>query len=394
MNSTRSREDLVSRARDMVPLVRDHAALAEEERKVQPEVFAAAREAGFFRILQPKQFGGLEYDLSMIVRIASEIGQGCASSAWVIDLAIMHQWLIANFPLEAQNDVWSANPDAVAFGSYSPATVAKPVKGGWELTGSWPFASGCDYGDWALLGARFDGEGPDGKPAIGFVLIPAMEYSITDDWYTNALAGTGSKSIVCEESFVPAHRRLFLEDAKAGKSPGADAHRQPLYRLPMFSVIPAAIASPALGALRGAIADFTEMASRRKTIAMASGNPMSGFPSIQSRLAEASAAVDAATGLILRDILETHAISEQGGEVPLDIRVRNRLDQAYAVKLAVAGIDAIYAVTGANGFTTGNRIERAWRDIHAISHHISLNWDAASTLYGKHRLGLDLHGQF
>lgn len=389
-----SRDELVSRAQALIPLVRSQAGHAERDRKVPADVFAAMREAQFFRILLPKRFGGFEYDFGMIVRIALEIGQGCASSAWVGDLAMMHQWLVANFPLKAQEDVWGENPDAVTFGSYTPASVARPVKGGWTISGTWGFASGCDYGQWALLGARFEAEDKAGPPAIGFVLVPASAYSIKDDWFTNALAGTGSKSIVCNDVFVPAHRRLMLEDAKAGRSPGGEALGSPLYRLPMFSVIPTAISAPALGALRGAIGDFTEMASARKTLAMGVGNPMAGFAAVQSKLAEAAGCVDAATLMLLRDVAEAHALVEQGAEVPLDMRVRNRLTHGFILKLAVQGIDAIYSVTGATGFNSGNRIERAWRDIHAIAHHISLNWDAASTLYGKHRLGLDLHGQY
>ncbi|MFM1815290.1 MAG: hypothetical protein RLZ98_1985 [Pseudomonadota bacterium] len=388
------REELIERAREVAKLARREADRAERERKVSSEVFAAAREAQFFRLLQPERFGGFEYDFGIIVRIALEVGQGCASSAWVLDLAMMHQWLVANFPLAAQEDVWGSEADAVAFGSYSPACAAMPVDGGWRISGCWPFASGCDHGQWALLGARFETADNKGPPAIGFVLVPNTDYSIKDDWFTNALAGTGSKSITCNDVFVPAHRRLMLEDAKAGRSPGAHDLDRPLYRLAMFSVIPTAIAGPALGALKGALGDYVDMASARKTIAMGSGNAMAGFAAVQSRVAEAAGTLDAATLMILRDVAEAHAVVESGAEVPIDMRVRNRLTHGFILKLAVQGIDALYGATGATGFNSGNRIERAWRDIHAISHHISLNWDAASTLYGKHRLGLDLHGQY
>ncbi len=394
MSAKPTREELIERAHAILPFVRERADKTETDRQVSAEFIRRAREAQFFQILQPERFGGFEYDFGMIIKIGSEIAQGCASSAWVCDLAIMHQWLIANFPIAAQEDVWRDDPNAIAFGSYSPATTAKSVKGGWIISGSWPFASGCDFGQWAILGARFSKDDNQTRHEIGFLLVPASDYTIVDDWYTNALAGTGSKSIVCEEVFVPAHRRLILEDAKNGVSPGAQDLGQPLYTLPMFSVIPTAITGPALGALKGAIIDFTELASARKTIAMGSGNPMSGFAAVQSRIAEACAALDAATLMILRDVEQVHAVANAGHKVDLEMRIRNRLTQAYIVKLAVGAIDAIYGLTGATGFNTGNRIERAWRDIHAISHHISLNWDAASTLYGKHHLGLELHGQF
>ncbi len=389
-----SRDDLVASARDLVPLVRDSADEAERRRMVAPEVMAAFKEAGLFRILQPERFGGFEYDFSMVIRVASEVGQGCASTAWVCGLAIMHQWLVANFPLPAQDDVWGEDPGAITFGSYTPVADAAPEDGGWRISGSWPFASGCDYGQWALLGVRFPPENGADRPTAGFVLVPAAEYGFDDDWDTSGLAATGSKRIVCEDVFVPEHRRLNIADARAGNSPGYRALKRPLYRIPMFAGIPTAITGPALGALEGAINDFIEHAKVRKTIAMAGSLPMAEFAAVQSRLAEATAALDAAKLMILRDLRETHAVVDGGGTVDLDMRLRNRLTHAYAVKLTLEAINGLYTVSGIGGINTGNRIGRAWRDINAISHHIALNWDAGATRHGKYLLGLVPDGQF
>ena len=143
-----------------------------------------------------------------------------------------------------------------------------------------------------------------------------------------------------------------------------------------------------------AINDFIEQTKVRKTIAMGGGRAMAEFATVQSRLAEATAALDAAKLMILRDLGETHAVVDGGGSVDLDMRLRNRLTHAYAVKLALGAIDGLYSVSGIGGINTGNRIGRAWRDINAISHHISLNWDAGATRHGKYLLGLEPDGQF
>ena len=271
-----SREDLVARARGLIPLVRDHADQAERDRMVSTTVMEALRDSGIFRTLQPERFGGFEYDFGMIIRIACEIGQGCASTAWVCDLAMMHQWLVANFPIEAQEEVWD-DPNAITFGSYSPVAAAEPADGGWRISGSWPFASGCDHGQWALLGVRFPPSDDGGRAVAGFTLVPAGDYGIDDDWDTSGLAATGSKRIVCDDVFVPSHRRLDIEDAKSGTSAGFKALGKALYGIPMFAVIPTAITGPALGALQGAIDEFIEQTKVRKTIAMAAAQPMAGF---------------------------------------------------------------------------------------------------------------------
>lgn len=98
--------------------------------------------------------------------------------------------------------------------------------------------------------------------------------------------------------------------------------------------------------------------------------------------------------MILRDLRETHEAADAGREITAEMRLRNRLTQAFILKLAVQGIDGLYSVTGVNGINLGNQVERAWRDIHAMSHHVTLNWDITSTMYGQHRLGLAPRGNY
>jgi alkylation response protein AidB-like acyl-CoA dehydrogenase len=388
------REELVARARALIPKVKAEADAAEERRMIAPGIISDLREAGVFRILQPERFGGFEYDFGMVIRINSEIGRGCPSSAWVCGLGITHQWIISGFPPQAQEDVWGSDPGAITFGSYGPIVEAKPADGGWVISGAWPFASGCDHGQWGLLGVRFPGAGDDGGVAPGFVLVPAADYSIHDDWFTNGLVATGSKSIVCDEVFVPSHRQLLFADVMSGNSPGYRASGRPLYGIPMFAGIPTAISGPALGALHGAIDEFIEITSVRKTRGMRAGGRVAEFAAVQSAVATASAALDSGRLMILRDLKETHEAANAGREITREMRIRNRLTQGYLVKQAVMGIDALYRVTGVAGINRGGRVERAWRDIHAISHHITLNWDLVGPLYGQHLLGLEPQGQF
>jgi alkylation response protein AidB-like acyl-CoA dehydrogenase len=370
------------------------AAAAEQRRSIAPETIAALRETGMFRILQPERFGGFEYDFGMVIRINSEIGRGCPSTAWVGGLGMTHQWIVSGFSPQAQEDVWGDNPDAITYGSYGPIVEAEPVDGGWVISGSWPFASGCDHGHWGLLGVRFPGAGADGGVAPGFVLVPSADYTIHDDWFTNGLTATGSKSIVCDKVFVPAHRRLLFADVMSGRSPGYLACGKPLYGIPMFAGIPTAISGPALGALHGALDEFIDITRVRQTRGMRAGGRVADFAAVQSAVALASAALDSGRLMILRDLEETHEAVNAGKEITLDMRIRNRRTQGYLVKQAVMGIDALYRVTGVAGINSGNRVERAWRDIHAMSHHITLNWDIVSTLCGQHLLGIDPPSHF
>jgi alkylation response protein AidB-like acyl-CoA dehydrogenase len=83
-----------------------------------------------------------------------------------------------------------------------------------------------------------------------------------------------------------------------------------------------------------------------------------------------------------------------GEPIGVDRRVHNRLTQAYIVKLAADGVDNLYAVTGGAGLYLTDRLQRAWRDVHAVAHHVSFNWDAVSSMYGQMAFGLQPKGQY
>lgn len=384
----------------MAPALRNREDAAEAACQVPAETIADMRDAGFFRAFQPARYGGAELDIDLLLHMGMALARGCGSSAWVGNLAMVHQWMIAGFPEPAQDDIWgdteTGNPDAIALGTYAAAAQAVPVAGGFRITGTWPFASGCDHGDWALLGARFPAAANGGKPVPGLVLVPRGEYEIVDDWHAVGLAASGSKQIACDGVFVPEHRHVLFPGLAAGRGPGRAVNTGPIYAVPLLAVLPVTIAAPALGILSAAIDDFTDRTRLRETrgAVAGGGHGMAGFANVQSKLAEAAVALDAATLLLQRDLSETLAIAHAGGDFSVDLRIRNRLSHGYAVKLAVDAVNGLYAVSGGAELYRTGRLQRAWRDINAIAHHIGLNWDAISTMAGQHRLGLEPQGQY
>ena len=163
-----------------------------------------------------------------------------------------------------------------------------------------------------------------------------------------------------------------------------------------WALIPFALCAPMLGALQGAIEDFIADAGARQTLSgfVAGGERVGQFTTVQSRVGRAAAALEAAKAVVHRDLADTHELARRGAPVSIDRRIRNRLAQAHAAELAVQGIEIIYRATGGAGLYLSERIQRAWRDIHAASHHASLNWDAVSSMYGQHVLGFDPKGRY
>jgi alkylation response protein AidB-like acyl-CoA dehydrogenase len=387
--------ELVARAAEIRVFVREQAERTETERKVSAEAVARMRDAGLFKIMQPAAYGGYEYGFDALVETAAVVGAGCGSAGWVFSLCAVHQWLAALFPKQAQ-DEYFADPDVVAAGSYAPVGKAVPVDRGYRLSGNWSFTSGCDHAHWLLLGGMIPPAGEGAPPRPAFFFLPRADIRFDDTWFTMGLAGTGSKNTIADDVFVPGHRVVAVADLLAGTTPGAQIHDNPLYRQSMLATIPFTLVAPILGVAEGALADFVDMAKVRTTRgAVAGGNSrMAEFATIQSRVAEATGSIDAARLSIFNALEKASAAAIAGEPADRDLRLRNRLAQAFSMRLLVQAVDAVFLASGGQGIFTGKPIQRAWRDAHAGAVHVSLNWDAVSTMYGQFALGLDPKGQF
>jgi alkylation response protein AidB-like acyl-CoA dehydrogenase len=391
-------DELRRRALALVPTLRANSEEIERNRRISPENMQMLRDADLFRLMRPVRFGGYEHGFTELLDIGSEIGRGCGSTAWCYGLVVIHQWILSIFPAEAQDEIFSAQPDVIICGSYAPAARAEAVEGGYRIKGKWGFASNCDNADWCLLGVHFPAEeAHGGKSVAGFLLVPRSQYELEDNWHTVGLAGTGSKNVVIREDiFVPAYRKLTYPQAASNNPPGAGVNRNPIYRIPFLAAIPVSIVAPALGMVQGALEEFLEMAAHRVTrgAVAGGGKSMAEFQTVQLRVAEAAANLDAAKLLLYRDLRDVEEGAASGQFISVDKRIRNRRDHAFAIKLCTDSMNALFAAVGGGGLFLSSGIQRAWRDVHAVAKHVSLNWDAVGTMYGQHQLGLPPQGQY
>jgi resorcinol 4-hydroxylase (FADH2) len=385
--------DLLARARAIAELARKRAQQTEADRRVADEMIERIRQADLFRVMQPRVYEGFEYGFDVFAQIVAAIAAGCGSTGWVYALLASHQWLIACFPKAAQDEVWKDRA-ALAAGTYAPVARATAADGGYRLSGVGSFCSGCDNAQWQLLGGMIPQPDAAAKPA--FFLLRTSDCIIDDNWHTMGLAGTGSKNIVARDAFVPTHRTLPFAELADATAPGMRGNPNPLYRQSFLAVLPITIVAPVLGMAEGALADFLAMASERTTRgAVAGGNRrMAELTTVQLRLAEASACIDAARLLMFRDLAEAFDTAARGDPISMDMRLRNRRDQAFCVRLLVQAIDALFLAAGGQGLFLDQSLQRIWRDAHAAASHISLNWDSTGSMYGQYMLGLEPKGQY
>ena len=370
---------LLERARALIPRVRERAPLANAARKVPAETIAEYKDAGILRILQPRLFGGLQGRFSLFSRIVEELAHGCASSAWVYAVLAEHQWILAQYPEAAQRDVWGADPAAVACSSLAPRAAAERCAGGWRLSGRYTVSSGCDWAQWAIIGAFL---GEMGNPrTIAYLLVPLSEIEIDDDWHVLGLLGSGSKSLLLREVFVPEHRVVMVSDLFAGTPPGAAVHPDyPVLRAPRgflvsYSLPPVPIA---LGrrALDIACRSFSGRVSRGV-------RRLADSEFVQIALAEASAAIDAATLMLHTGRDASTAAVSTGRRISEGEAMRARRDMTYAQHQAQWGVERLCEISGARSIYDGDELQLIRRDMLAVMTHTAASRQAAYQPYGQ-----------
>ncbi len=376
--------ELVERAKALVPVLRERALRAEADRGIPSATHQAFVDAGFYRIFLPKRYGGYELPWTALVDIGAEIARGCGSSAWVFTNLAGQNSIVGCHDPRALEEVWGSNPSALVASSFpAKGGTARRAPGGIVLNGVWSFASGVDFADWENLQAFLPND--SGPPDHRFVLVPKSQYTILDDWQANGLAGTGSRSVVLEEVFVPEHRLLDARRVGETIKPGTPAETCALFRLPPFSGAAKMFSSVAIGIARGALDLTIEDVKARRSVG---GVALVDLPTAQIRIAESSAEVDAAYTLIMRDAQEAMNIAERSELAPVETRTRWRLNNAYAGQLCVRAVERLHTLTGARGIGRDSLFHLAVRDVHACVQQITMQWDTQMVNAGRVQLGL------
>src|SRR6266446_2129706 len=267
-------DDYLARVRALIPVLRERAVHAEQLRRLPDETFKDFQEAGLFRCIQPKRYEGYELDPGTFYRA-------------VLEVVGVHNWHLALFPPQAQEDVWGEDPSIQVSTGLSPTGIVERADGGFRLRGRWSFSSGCDYCHWAVVGGVVPPSNTSDPPDVRTFLIPRRDYKIEDNWHVMGLSGTGSKDVVVADAFVPEYRTHSYLDAFLLKNPGAAVNDGALYRLPFGLVFANALAASAVGVALGALVTFREQSRARVNVR--DNTRVAEDPFIHLRLADSAA---------------------------------------------------------------------------------------------------------
>ena len=377
-------EEFVGIARSLADTFRGRAAEAETNRKLHRQTHEAMRDAGLYRVQMPKRYGGFEMSHRTMLDISVEIGRGCGSSAWTFSNIAAQNGIVSMASRQVQDEVW-AEDGSVCTASSFPAKGAKveKVDGGLVANGVWSFASGVDWADWNNMQVFVPRE--EGGVAHHMALVPKSDYRVIDDWYSQGMAATGSRSIELDNVFIPKHRLLNTADARAGKNIEASENFGPIFRVPPMCGANKIFSGPVIGMARGALDAIERDLSMRNNVA---GIPMATLTTAQMRVAEAGALIEAAWALMQRDCDVALEIGKIGRLTTVDDRAFWRRNNAYAGVMCVKAVETLHPLIGARGLTPDSDFMRAYRDIHVATMQINMAWDRHAITAAELQLGL------
>lgn len=364
--------EILQRAEAMVPELRARAADCEMNGCVSPEIASAVQEAGFPRLMQPAHYGGLERSPELLFDVSVALASGCASTAWVTSLFAVNSWVAARFHPRAQAELFGDNSrtalSLVLNGARATELVASDD--GFCVSGRWAYCSGIDLADWAALAAVQ--KHADGN--IQYIcVLPRADIQIEEgSWNVLGLRGTGSKNVVADRVFVPAHRTVRVIDGEVQDLSGSSEDCGALYKIPITPLFASVLASLAVGIARGALDGATKVVKRRGPTIVA-----------QTRLGRIGAQIGLAEDALrsnFRRLEQTAA--EQSPEMDAVV-IRARSLATEVTSLCVAAVRECASVAGGAAIMKGGPIERALRDVHTLASHALLGQDAPAEQHGR-----------
>ncbi len=371
-----TREEVLRRAKALIPVLRERAAEAEKLRRCPDQTIADYISNDLLRLCMPARFGGFELGYDVLCETSQTLARGCGSQAWVHMVLTDNALKLASFTPQAQEEVWGQNPNAKLSNAVAPLGKGEVVDGGVKWTGRHPFSSGVDHADWVMAtGYVQRGE----KKQTVSVLLPKSDIKIIDDWHVVGLAGTGSKTFEINGAFVPEYRILSKDDEDAG---GPALYSSPVFHLPRGGVSSSSFVSVAVGVAEGFLEEYIKYTAPRKSRSTVVAEEMG----TQMGIGIAASEIEAAAAMYMAPLRETMQLLERGEPVSKKLNLRGKRNAAYAAQLSIQAVQKLFNAAGGRALYLDNAMQRMFRDCHAAAAHHSLGWDSAAANYGRHVL--------
>jgi alkylation response protein AidB-like acyl-CoA dehydrogenase len=372
--------DLIATARGFHDELKRRAPEIEAARRLPADLARKFNDAGFFRLLVPKDYGGLESDPITFAHLVETLAEADASAAWVAMICASTGVTASWVPPEGAREIFSANN--VVCGVFARRGKAHDEGDHYRVEGRWQWGSASDNSDWMTAGCMLYCDGKpvmDGElPANGAIFAPTREIELQGNWDTSGLCGTGSQDFVMRDVRVPKARAEF----------GAfKVHvDRPLFHFPPFGMLASGVAAVMMGAARASIRELTALATVK--IPEAHRRMLAQRTQTQEDLAEAEAQLRSARAFYFEMMGKAWDETKAKGKASTETRRDLRLAITHAARSSVRAVDLMYNLGGGTSVYKASPLQRIFRDVHVASQHMQVATPTMETA-GRHMLGLD-----
>lgn len=390
-------QDLIDRAIAMRSLLRDAQDETDERGYFSDEIEQKFVEAGFYKILLPKMFGGYEFGYETYFRVMLEISRGHPAAGWCLTLAASHAPVIASHWSEAaQAEIFGTSGHFAAPGRAAPGGTCVPVEGGYMINGVWPYASGIPHSTHFLGATLLQTTFP---PRLLHFVVPRGQLTVLKDWggdQTLGMRGSGSNSVKIDNVFVPENMTAFFDgmgvktDVSNGTH-GTRLHGNPIYLGVVMGPYHASLTTPIIGAARAAIDEYRHILLTQNTF-MPPFIKRAFEPDFQTSYGRAIALTDAAEGVLLQAIKQhtdyCHRWADTGKAASVEDNLRIWGMLQTGARLACDAVELLFQTAGTTASRKGSKMVRYFGDAQMYRGHMSSQYMSFAKNIARSNLGL------
>jgi 3-hydroxy-9,10-secoandrosta-1,3,5(10)-triene-9,17-dione monooxygenase len=385
--------EMIRRAVAFRPRLREMQEECEKQGRLPEEMCKELDAAGFFRIVQPRRFGGYEFDIPTFYRVMIEIARGCTETGWVMSLVGGHSMMVAKLPEQAQVEAYGETGEMRCPGSFAPPGTAERVDGGYIVNGAWRNGSGCDIST-HFMPLVMLGEGGQQTPLQ--VLLDRSQYEIFDDWNVMGMRGTGSKQVIAKDILIPEYRAIAVAGMNRGAEPlvaDQGISDNPMYRTLVGPFLVGELAAVAVGSAWAALDHYEHLFRTKK----------SPYPPYQEKYRDPQALCQFGTALRLITMAQSALLQsgedyvryakEQAGQGPEFDEHKElglRLVAIQCVQTAWEAFDLIFQTSGTSSSArVDHPLSRLLRNFAVLRTHAVLQLDSSAVAAARIHFGLE-----
>ncbi len=367
------------------PILEECRAQADAERALPDRAYDALLDAGLFRMLAPRPFGGLELPPTEAYQILEALARIDSAAAWNLNQSAQLGAVAAWLPKLGGEEVYASGPDTIFAGGFFPPGPSVRVEGGWRVTARTAFASGCHRAQWFAVPileivddfSRFDPRTEDPPRLIAF--LPRDEVDLLDTWHTVGMRGTFSADVVVDDVFVPDHRVACID-------PGGE--RAPAFAAPLYALWPwvgiHGETAVSIGIAAAAVDELVDLATRKRP--SYGHRPLHDLEMAQHHAGKARGLVDASRAFLRAAISPAIAEVEAERRYSEESKLRCQLAACFGAEACAQAVDLVHQAAGTSAIRLEHGFERHHRDVHTLTQHADKSWsryeDVGKLLFG------------